>query len=715
MAVCSNCNAEQPSSDVTTCILCGYPVHREEDAEGARIDDESMDFEVTESAGDNRPFIGGQTEGAKAKKDDLGIETTTDLMQQEAQRNSDGFGGDENTLQFSSDPIGDSAPPPPPPPQMDFEGSESPTPSPEETSPTVSTEPEDTTGQMKKLSEAEIKKIEQNLYGSTSYLKEQEKAELTKKLNALTAQNAGGASALDTAGRMQSGQAKSKAARRGAAVAYFYRNFIQITGQHKLMANDVITLNDREYLLRPKKIKTPYLVGGLALVLTVFLIILGTALSPGGSSGNGQLIGVVLDNNDRPYIQGALIHIAENDRRIESDQRGFFTAGSVPVGTYTLEYVMDGHIVGVEQASVADGDIRMVFLRPQDSDNLAQASAKKQSAPVKVAQAAPPAQSRPVAQETSRPTSTSSSSSSTSQSSSKTSKDPYGKIALKANVANARLELDGSTLGAGNLTYSKIKTGRHNYRVSADGYETAKGTVTVNSGETARVSVTLKRLAQAEKAKTYQTDDYYYSGKTALQQGDLETAVADLTKAIDEKPSYAEAYYYRAKAHSGLKMHSKAYDDFIRAAEIYQMRKAYGDAISCYNAAVEVDDRVITAYLGRGNLYLKKGEELAAIADFDKASQIDKRSFQAYFGLGEARFKQQQYKKAIDHFKDARSVNDQDPFVYQYLMLSYMALAKYKDVQKTFEKFAEVASEEQMNRFKNDQRYSAVLKVIEAQ
>ncbi|UCG62741.1 MAG: tetratricopeptide repeat protein [Candidatus Zixiibacteriota bacterium] len=671
---------------------------------------------MTESNGDNRPFIGGQNEGARRKDDDLGIETTTDLMEQETHRNSDSGDSLIDTAEFGSQPIGDSSPPPPP--TADYEQPEAAATASENESQPADTKAEDTTGQVKKLSEEDVKKIEQNLYGSTSYLKDQDKAELSRKLNALDASTAQGSPASKSRRADNSslpGGAKT-AARRGSSIAYFYRNFIQLTGQYILMANDVITINERSYTLRPKKIKTPYMVGGFALVLTVVLIILGSFLSPATSSSEGHLVGVVLDDNDRPYIQGALVHIAETDKRIESDQRGFFSAGFVPVGTYTLEYVMDGHVVGVEQASVTDDEVRMVFLRPQDPEDLAQAPAKKQTRSAKVTKAEPSVQGTPAPKTTSTQTSNKASSTSTSKTSAqKTSKDRYGKVALKANVPNARFELDGSILGAGNVTYSKIRTGQHRYRVSADGYQPAEGRLSVESGGTHKLSVTLKPLAQAQKAQSYKPDDYYHAGRNALQQGDYQAAVSDLTEAISAKPSYAEAYYYRGKAYSKLKMHDKAYDDYIRSAEIYQMRKNYGEAIACYNAAVEVDDRVVTAYLGRGNLYLKKGEELAAIADFDRATQIDKRNFQAYYGLGEARFKQQQYKKAIDHFKDARSINDKDPLVYQYLMLSYMALAKYKDVEKTFKKFADVATEEQMNRFKNDQKYSAVLRVIESQ
>ncbi|MFC1475143.1 tetratricopeptide repeat protein [Candidatus Zixiibacteriota bacterium] len=93
--------------------------------------------------------------------------------------------------------------------------------------------------------------------------------------------------------------------------------------------------------------------------------------------------------------------------------------------------------------------------------------------------------------------------------------------------------------------------------------------------------------------------------------------------------------------------------------------------------------------------------------------KLDKRNFDAYYGLGEASFKQRRFKKAIDHFKDARSIDKKNPFIHQYLMLSYLAVDDYKNVKKSYKKFSEIASEDEMNKFVSNKKYSAVLKIIE--
>ena len=126
-----------------------------------------------------------------------------------------------------------------------------------------------------------------------------------------------------------------------------------------------------------------------------------------------------------------------------------------------------------------------------------------------------------------------------------------------------------------------------------------------------------------------------------------------------------------------------------------------------------MDKKSVAAYLGRGNTYLTKKEPRAALADFESAKKYDKRNFQAHFGLGEARFQQANYKKAIKHFKDARSLDPDNPVVYQYLMLSYMSRGEIKDVRKSYEKFRAVATEEQYGEMLRDKRFTAVLEVID--
>jgi len=207
-------------------------------------------------------------------------------------------------------------------------------------------------------------------------------------------------------------------------------------------------------------------------------------------------------------------------------------------------------------------------------------------------------------------------------------------------------------------------------------------------------------------------EDLYLSAEKAMKAGDYETAIAELTNAVQTKPSYAPAFYLRAEANEQLQQTEAAHNDYVRAAEQYRFKKQSNKAITAYNHAIELTPESTPALLGRGSAYLAKGEEIAAIADYETVVKLDRRNAQAYYGLGEARFNQGYYKKAIKHFKDAKSLEPENPRVYQYLMLSYLAANDVKKVRKTFERFSKIASQEELNRLYSDKKYSAVIKVV---
>jgi tetratricopeptide (TPR) repeat protein len=187
----------------------------------------------------------------------------------------------------------------------------------------------------------------------------------------------------------------------------------------------------------------------------------------------------------------------------------------------------------------------------------------------------------------------------------------------------------------------------------------------------------------------------------------------DFTECVTRKPSHAEACFARAEAFAVTGQNQGAFDDYLRAAEIFQFRKEYGQAINSYTRAIEIDNKAIAPLLGRANVYLSKDEQIAAIADFETAKKLDDRNAQAHYGLGRARFEQGYYKKAVDHFKDARKIEPENPVIYQYLMLSYMGANDIKNVKKAYEKFIEIATEQQLQDLMEDGRFTAVRKIVE--
>ena len=494
---------------------------------------------------------------------------------------------------------------------------------------------------------------------------------------------------------------RPKMATRVRGVAYFYRNFIQVAGHPGLHPTDDFILNDRNYELRPKTVSGRWLMGATVVLLAVVAAITGSLLLSGGDGGSGGIIGIALDANGQPYLRGASIRLVETGLSVTTNAQGFFKCEHVPAGSHKIEYVVDGKVVATDFATVTDGEITTLFVLPDERSHGAAATG-----PGTLSEA-PPADAGP-ASAFEQPRRRESSPSEPA-----VSKPRPAKLSLAANVENARLAIDGQVVGAGNITYANLSPGAHSYEVAADGYQSASGTITLNAGKTSTLEITLVPITEEQKRANYGAKDYYLSAVALAAGGDYDGAVRDFSAAIERQPSYAEAYEGRAEANRVLRQTNAAYDDFIRAAEIFRTRSAVNQAITNYNKAIDLDQKSVAAYLGRGQLYLAEGQAMAAIADFDAAQDLDPHNPQIPFELGKARFSLNHYDKAIKHFREARSLDNRNPAIYQYLMLSYLAVDDHKQVKKAYEQFMQVASPQEIERFKSDTKYSAVIRLVE--
>jgi tetratricopeptide (TPR) repeat protein len=100
----------------------------------------------------------------------------------------------------------------------------------------------------------------------------------------------------------------------------------------------------------------------------------------------------------------------------------------------------------------------------------------------------------------------------------------------------------------------------------------------------------------------------------ALKQSDLKKVIGDLTKALELKPDFVDAWYYRGVAH----FHNK---------EIQL-------AISDFNKAVTLAPGFPDAYNYRGLALLGQNKLTEAKNDFAKAIQLNAKFAEAYYNRG---------------------------------------------------------------------------------
>ena len=505
------------------------------------------------------------------------------------------------------------------------------------------------------------------------------------------------------------GRPKPAMARRQRGVAHFYRNFIQVQGAQQFHDGDELIVNEREYVLKPKTLSPKTILTVAAPVLVILLVIVGLQFVSFGDSGEGKIVGMALDEYNQPYLGGAEINLPELGKTVASNAQGFFSIEDLPAGPHQIDYIVAGEVIGSDYATVVGDELTTVTLKP--SPNLSRPESEGGSKDRAAAER--PSEPAQMASSKNQRQSDQSGNRQNHENASQSSKT-NARLALKANVEGATLKLDNKVIGAGNLTYTKLSPGKHSYEVSKLGFESASGSITLRGDQTRTLAVELTPASQAAREEVFSARDFLESGLEYLRSGEIKSATADFTSAINKDPSLAEAYFARAQAYQVTSQTDPAVSDYLRAAEIFQIGKDYNQSVTSYTKAIELDQTQLALYLGRGNVYLAKGEEIAAIADFEEARDIDGDNAQPRIGLGRARFEQGYYKKAAKEFKEARERDPKNPIIHQYLMLSYMAANDTKNVKKSYEKFQKVATQDQLEQLRNDQRFVAIMRIIDA-
>ncbi len=128
----------------------------------------------------------------------------------------------------------------------------------------------------------------------------------------------------------------------------------------------------------------------------------------------------------------------------------------------------------------------------------------------------------------------------------------------------------------------------------------------------------------------------YQKGKSCLEKGDSDAAIAAFTEAIRLDPKLANAYTDRGVAYEGKGDLDKAIADYAEAIRLdpktalayynrgiaYAKKRDVDKAIADYTEAIRLDPKLVQAYCNRATAYEKKGDNARAEEDFAQAEKL---------------------------------------------------------------------------------------------
>ena len=214
---------------------------------------------------------------------------------------------------------------------------------------------------------------------------------------------------------------------------------------------------------------------------------------------------------------------------------------------------------------------------------------------------------------------------------------------------------------------------------------------------------------EREKAQTLTAWDYIRRGNRIYDEGCLELAMDEYSKAIELDPNFAGAYNIRGIVHRELGHLEEAIKDYNKAIELdpnfagaFNNRGiVHGDlgrleeAIQDYNKAIVLDPNFADPYYNRGSAHkdLRRLEE--AIKDYNKAIELDPDYTDAYSARGNVYRDLGRIEEAIKDYTKVMSLILFDGDVLYNRGLAYNISGNYS---KAIEDFTEVISSEPRNK-----------------
>jgi tetratricopeptide (TPR) repeat protein len=468
-------------------------------------------------------------------------------------------------------------------------------------------------------------------------------------------------------------------------VAYLDGNAIRFAGGIKLCSGEQIKVGEKEFILkkRPRSRKPMYL---SALALLVIAVLIFSPLLKEKSSG--RLIGIVLDEKSKISLSNAQIQIKELGKEAQSNQLGFFTFDFVPPGSYTLQTSLKGYQMVNDNVTITKKQTTTISLSlsPKDLSGLPDRSSL---GVVPIEKSA----SENAAQEGIEV------------------EDQYGAIGVKSNVSEPVVLVDDRMMGMGNKVYKNISTGKHNLKLTKEGYQDFSQKIEVKPGKTLNLKIDLQE-AQTVNPTPQTTDDWITLAQNQMNSNDLSSAVNSYTQALALNPKSSASLLGRGIVYHQLNDPAKAQEDLSKAAEYYTDEKNYNQAIVCYTHLLVLNGQDLKSFYNRGLCYLKLDQYEQSISDLEKTIQLDSKFFLGYLNLGEACYRAGNYEASLENYKKAKKLNPESPQLYAGMALAYLAKGEKSSAKKSYKKFEELSTYVDRERMKQDPEWRKLLEGI---
>jgi tetratricopeptide (TPR) repeat protein len=198
------------------------------------------------------------------------------------------------------------------------------------------------------------------------------------------------------------------------------------------------------------------------------------------------------------------------------------------------------------------------------------------------------------------------------------------------------------------------------------------------------------------------TTDLYLQGELQQERGDLDSAMASLSKAIEKNPQMGLAYVARGKLYKDKGDYPKAAGDFEKASSLepynfsahyelglmYQYLQRFTEAIAAYQRAVEIRPLDPNANMNMAMVYTEMGQPLRGLPYAQRALQgggTDAETANAYANLGTISATLGNDDAAIEAFKHSLELNSRQAEVYLNLGQEYIKLAKFEQARGVLE------------------------------